>query len=74
LYEDRFTIKGARQRLKDELKQMRQIDAGRSRGRPFSFRGRASGRPRQSGPNIKLGNTLFHLRNEVDELLKILGR
>jgi DNA-binding transcriptional MerR regulator len=73
LYEDRFTIKGARQRLKDELKQMRRstqaevVDApSRSAVEPPAAR--------DNGPNIKLGNTLFHLRNEVDELLKILGR
>lgn len=68
LYEDRFTIKGARRRLKAELKQTPRKSAnGRSATRPA---GESQAR-RQ--PNEKLGRTLYHLRNEVDELLKILG-
>lgn len=70
LYEDRFTIKGARRRLKSELKQA----AGRSAGGNVASSARTEAGPAGARqPNEKLGRTLYHLRNEVDELLKILG-
>jgi DNA-binding transcriptional MerR regulator len=72
LYEDRYTIKGARRRLKSELKQA--IGIGSSRGAVAASREHPETGPSTSiPPNDKLGRTLYHLRNEVDELLKILG-
>lgn len=70
LYEDRFTIKGARRRLKDEMRPAaRQVES------PAIERTRTQAptpaAPR--APETNLGRTLYHLRSEVDELLKILG-
>jgi DNA-binding transcriptional MerR regulator len=73
LYEDRFTIKGARQRLKAELKQMKRSGEDPVVDAPRTAKTAAPARTGDA-PNAKLGRTLFHLRNEVDELLKILGR
>ncbi len=72
LYEDRYTIKGARRRLKSELKQA----SGSSNGRTTTAASHGRSEPTASAPtepNEKLGRTLYHLRHEVDELLKILG-
>lgn len=70
LYEDRFTIKGARRRLKDEMR-----PAARQAESPVVERARAQApTPVASrAPETNLGRTLYHLRSEVDELLKILG-
>lgn len=79
LYEDRFTIKGARQRLKSEMKRTSEVEAPTPKAAaPIAAQASAPVQasahcsPRRE-PNVKLGQTLFHLRNEVDELLKILG-
>lgn len=71
LYEDRFTIKGARRRLKTELKQGSGSSVGS--GRTPEVRNEVDSAAPARQPNEKLGRTLYHLRNEVDELLKILG-
>lgn len=83
LYEDRFTIKGARQRLKNELKLVAGTpDTGTHAPRaPRESRlpvappaADSDSTPVGSpAPVENIGRTLFHLRNEVDELLKMLG-
>jgi DNA-binding transcriptional MerR regulator len=73
LYEDRFTIKGARQRLKTELKQMKRSAGPGGVDAPRPAKAAPSDHA-DDGPHANLGRTLYHLRSEVDELLKILGR
>lgn len=76
LYDEGFTIRGARQRLKGELKsggrtarttRARKADARKPKAtkKARTVRSAAS-----AGSN--LGETLYHLRNEVTELLKVL--
>lgn len=79
LYEDRFTIKGARKRLKVELRQMRgkkvaPVAKGKARV------GTAAAKKAKRAPisptvprGMALDDTLFHLRREVNELLQILA-
>lgn len=72
LYEDRFTIKGARKKVKQELRN----GSGGAGTLETAKTGARSARPvrRQNGklPSDSLGQKLFHLRSEVSQLLKIL--
>lgn len=88
LYEDRFTIKGARQRLKAELRKgtpspeaeaVRAVATAASRVRE-DLSGATDRQPigapapvASAAPVENIGRTLFHLRHEVGELLKMLG-
>lgn len=74
LYEERFTIKGARQRLKIELrrngngKQAEPVEAPEVK-KPSLARSAKPLPVRQPS----MGETLYHLRSEVNDLLKMLG-
>ena len=74
LYDEGFTIRGARQRLKAELRsgakaaRSRRTAAAKPAGRKKPRAGKHS-----TTFNSNLGETLYHLRNEVADLLKILG-
>ena len=83
LYEDRFTIKGARKRLRQE---MRRPSASERAKKNSSAASEESSAPRVSQAEIQfpfskaathaqmpLGETLYHLRREVSDLLKLLG-
>ena len=74
LYQDRYTIKGARKRLKAELRQVSptsSVQAGDQKRAGKIAKG-AQAKPADFSGKT-LGKTLFQLRKEVDELLKILG-
>ena len=74
LYEDRFTIKGARQRLKAELRRgpgAIEVAPKAAAKRSKSMSPKLSSLPAR--PEGRIGETLFHLRQEVNELLKILN-
>lgn len=70
LYEDRFTIKGARKQLKNEMKS----SSTRGRGNGRSDNGNGTG-PAQviSIPRENIGLTLKTLRSEVHDLLNLIG-
>lgn len=73
LYEDRFTIKGARPKLKHELKQLR---AGAnapaaSKPRKKSLRTMQKRRGPVAGRSVR--ESIKGLRNEVSDLLRMLG-
>lgn len=76
LYEDRYTIKGARKVLRDEIKQRRSSTApsGSKRaagGRHAPHAGRQARQPTVRKPEVQM--CLSRLRNEVTELLAMLG-
>lgn len=97
LYEEGFTIKGARQRLKIELRKGGEGDqpapkSKTTRPQPQAARSEIAEKPapraassarKLASPalngksarsrDMTLGETLYHLRNEVTDLLKILG-
>ena len=65
LYEDGFTIRGARQKIKAELRTHSKAANQKAAARKSNGRSRNSSR--------KMAENLLHLRCEVDDLLKILG-
>lgn len=90
LHDDKYTIKGARAKLKGEVRLMRRGGrAAASASPPAGKRSAAStlraapaargSRKKTKGTrgaatsNMTLGQTLHHLRNEVAELIDILG-
>jgi DNA-binding transcriptional MerR regulator len=67
LYEDKFTIKGARPRLKEEIRSMASGGAGRAK------KTRPAAKPRRTAAGKNVDESLTHLRREVKELIEILG-
>lgn len=74
LYEDRFTIKGARKQLKNELKQNGSARASRNGAARTRSATATKTQPAQviSMPREQIGRTLKTLRSEVHELLNLL--
>ena len=75
LYEERYTIEGARKRLRVELNRARETGKGAARAaaKPAAAQAPArssAARREQAG---SLNGSLKRLRSEVNELLKILG-
>ena len=70
LYEDRFTIEGARKRLREELRQVRSQQE--SAASPAPADGKA---PMADGGLLarELNESLGRLRREVNDLLQMLG-
>ncbi len=93
LHDDKYTIKGARAKLKGEVRLMRKGARAATSASPVASSGKkrtaastlsAAPAPRTSRKktkgtrgaatsNMTLGQTLHHLRNEVAELIEILG-
>lgn len=85
LYEDRFTIKGARKRLKVELRQMKGAKVapaanGTAKVASAPAKKAKASKSAARAPispvvprDMKLGDTLVHLRAEVNDLLQILA-
>lgn len=78
LYEDRYTIKGARAKLREELRKMRGEDKaphnGNARnGRPTQTKTASRPKPRPAEKGDDLEQCLRGLRKEVNELLAMLA-
>jgi DNA-binding transcriptional MerR regulator len=77
LYEDRFTIEGARKRLKDEIRLRReplalQLEAPQPKPAPASAKAKLAVAD-QGGKPGKLDQSLNRLRTEVNALLQLLS-
>jgi DNA-binding transcriptional MerR regulator len=71
LYEERFTIEGARKRLRDELRQQREPAAAKS-----AVKAKQSGMHagmRKDAVSRKIDRSIKILRSDVRELIKMLG-
>lgn len=78
LYEERYTIEGARKRLRAELNRARQSAGGRAprsaKAAPAAQQPQApKAAPAAAMGRGELSGSLKRLRSEVNELLKILG-
>jgi DNA-binding transcriptional MerR regulator len=73
LYEDRFTIAGARKRLRDELRARRRDSSRIMLPEPSVLAPPRRAARRSHGGNARLDLTLLRLRKEVNDLLTMLG-